>query len=180
MAQFVPFDNKVEVIGQAVLSVVAGMGSMKALALRILEENGIKDPQPEHWYMQKDWLNAFKNISDKIGPVTLKVIGKAIITNAKFPPEINTLEDALSLLDKAYHLNHRGGEIGYYKYTKIDDCKASMECNNPYPTAFDHGLIESMVQRYKPADSIRGKVSLDESKSNRSSGGDSDTFIIEW
>ncbi len=180
MAQFVAFDEKVEVIGQAILSVVAGMGSMKSLAIRILAENGIKDLQPDKWYVQKDFLKAFKYIYEKIGPVTVKVIGKTILDNAKFPPNIDSIESALGMLNTAYQMNNRGGEIGYYKYTKIGDRKASMECYNPYPTAFDHGLIESMAQRYKPADSMLAKVTLDESKSTRSSGGDSDTFIIEW
>ncbi len=180
MQQFVPIDDNVEVLGQAVLTIVKEMGPMKSLGMQYLRENGIEDPKPDQWYSQKSWLDAFKRVSEKIGARTLRAIGKGIPDNALFPDDIDTLEKALAAIDIAYHINHRGGEIGYYKYTRINDHKAIMECRNPYPTEFDHGIIEAMALRFKPEDSLRIKVYLDESKATRKNGGDSDTFIIEW
>jgi hypothetical protein len=54
--------------------------------------------------------------------------------NAVFP-HVNTLEQALSSMDGAYRMNHRNGEIGYYKLLSFDGKtkKAVLECYNPYP-----------------------------------------------
>ena len=78
MTQFKAFNKDVEVNGETVLSVVAGMGTFKSTALKILKENGIDEPKPGEWYSQQNWLNAFKEISEKIGEHTLHQIGMAI------------------------------------------------------------------------------------------------------
>jgi len=126
MAQFKGYDPKVEVNGQTVLSVVDGMGVMKLLAMQFLKRHGIDDPKPEAWYPQQKWLDTFKEIADKVGPNTLFQIGLKIPENAAFPPEIDTIEKALASIDVAYHLNHRGGEIGHYHFEKTGDKSAKM------------------------------------------------------
>ena len=52
--QFRAFEEGIEVSGRAVMSVVEGMGVFRETALRILEDHGIKDPDPDEWYMQQD------------------------------------------------------------------------------------------------------------------------------
>ena len=79
MAQFEAFSPGVEVNGQSVLSVVAGMSmlaSFKTMAIKILSANGINDPKANEWYPLQPWLNAFKDISEKVGPATLRSKGK--------------------------------------------------------------------------------------------------------
>jgi hypothetical protein len=92
MAQFIAFDDSIEVNGQTILSVVRGMGVFEKLALKILKEHGIDNPQPGRWYSQQAWLDAFKEIATKIGPNTLFEIGKKIPESADWPPEIRTIE----------------------------------------------------------------------------------------
>ena len=60
MSEFKAFAPGVQVIGQSVLSIVEGMGAFRETALRILKEHNIINPQPNHWYVQQDWLDAFK------------------------------------------------------------------------------------------------------------------------
>ena len=74
--QFKAFDPKVEVNGQTIFSVVDGMSKHQAMAFEILAKNGIKDLKPNEWYPQQAWLDAFKSISETIGPFTLCIIGK--------------------------------------------------------------------------------------------------------
>jgi hypothetical protein len=133
MAQFKTINSNVEVNGQTVLSIANGLGAMRNLGLRMLSENNINDPKPGNWYSQQDWLNAFKQISEKVGLNTLFAIGKSIPENAEFPPDIDNIEKALAAIDIAYHMNHRlngiplfnpeNGEmregIGHYSYKKI-------------------------------------------------------------
>ncbi len=179
MAQFQALASNVMVTGGSVLAVVNGMGSFKQTALDILGKHGIKNPQPAEWYPQQAWLDAFREINKSIGAATLYQIGRSIPATAKFPPGIDTIEKALGSIDAAFHMNHRGGEIGHLTYSKAGERKASFNCNNPYPCDFDRGIIEAMAGRFKPSGAIV-KVLHDSSKPCRKTGGDSCTYLVSW
>lgn len=179
MAQFRAFAGGVQVNGQTVLSVVKGMGAFAQTGSEILARHGIKSPDPTGWYPQQAWLDAFQEISKSIGPRTLLQIGMSIPASAKFPPGIDTVEKALASLDVAYHMNHRGGEIGHLTFTKTGERKGTMECRNPFPCDFDSGLIQAVVKRFAPAGSLP-KVTHDPSKPCRAKQDDSCTFLISW
>ena len=179
MAQFKAFAPGVEVNGETVLSIVDGMGVFKNAAFKILSENGISDPKPGNFYSQQAWLNAFKQISATVGSNTLFSIGQKIPENAQFPPEINSIDKALAAIDVAYHMNHRGGEIGNYNFEKTGDKSAKMICNNPYPCDFDRGIIEAMTKKFKPAGSMVF-VDHDDSQPCRKKEGESCTYIVKW
>ena len=179
MAQFQALSSNVMVNGQTVLSVVNGMGSFKQTALDILSRHGIKAPQPNQWYPQQAWLDAFQEINQKIGGATLHQIGLSIPATAQFPPGIDTIEKALASIDVAYHLNHRGGEIGHYAFSKSDERKASITCKNPYPCDFDQGIIQAVAARFKPAGALV-KVLHDPAKPCRKKAGDSCTYLVSW
>lgn len=182
MAQFTPFSPNVEVNGQTARSIIDAIPVGRDYRMAILERHGIKNPQPNQWYPQEKWLDAFKEIHDTIGQNTLFNIGKAIPENAQFPPQIDNLEKALQAIDMAYKMNHRGGEIGYYKVLSFDkkNKTAVMECKNPYPSEFDRGIIMAMLRKFKPIESVRYDVTLDTSKPTRINGADSCTYLISW
>jgi hypothetical protein len=179
MKQFQAHSPQVMVIGQTVLSVINGMGTFKESAAQILKRNGIPDPQPTAWYPQQAWLNAFREIAQTIGASTLNQIGKSIPGHAKFPPGIDTLEKALESIDIAYHLNHKGGEIGHLTFKKTGPSQGTITCQNPYPCDFDRGLIEAVAQKFKPANSIL-RVHHDPQQGCRSKQGESCTYVINW
>lgn len=182
MAQFKSFAPNVQVLGQTLLSIVTAVPTGQDDRREILSKNGITNPEPDKWYSQEAYLNAFKEIANNIGPSTLFAIGKAIPENAKFPPQIDTLEKALNAIDMAYKMNHRGGDIGYYKVISFDAKQkiAVVECLNPYPSEFDRGLLTTMLRRFKPSGSIKYDVALDTDKPSRIAGADSCTFKITW
>jgi hypothetical protein len=194
MTQFKSMNPEIEVNGQTVLTIANGMGAVKNMGLRILSENNIHDPQPESWYSQQEWLNAFKQISEKIGAGTLFQIGKSIPENAEFPPHIETIEQALAAIDVAYHMNHRlkGVElfnsqtgqmtegIGHYNFKKINDKKVEIICDNPYPCDFDKGIITAMARRFKPSSSPHVSVVHDVNDGCRSKGDHSCSYVITW
>ena len=182
MAQFVPFSTAVEVNGQTILSVVYALPSSRETFYKILEDNGLKEIEPFGWYSQKMWLNAFREIFDTLGPNTLFMIGKAIPQNAIFPEHINTLKMALESINVAYEMNHRGGDIGYYRLVSYDGNAriAIMECKNPYPSDFDRGIIMTMLRRFLPKDSVRHNVLLDSSVQTRLDGAESCTYVVTW
>ena len=79
----------------------------------------------------------------------------------------------------AYHMNHKGGEIGYYRFTKTGERSGVMECKNPYPCDFDMGLVQAMAQRFAPAGS-HPKVVHDTTKPCRAKTGDACSYLITW
>ncbi len=169
MAQFSAMSHNVQVNGETVLSVIDGVGPFKSSALKILANNGIADPKPGDWYSHQSWLNAFKEIAETIGENTLYSIGKKIPENASFPPEIDSIDKALGAIDMAYHMNHRGGEIGNYKYEKTGDRSARIVSQDPCPCAFDRGIIEAIAT-----------VKHDDSAPCRTNGAESCTYVINW
>lgn len=196
--QFKAFEEGIEVNGQTVLSVVDGLGHFKTLSKKYLSnagvgvvENGELIIIPDDWYSQQGWLKAFESIAREIGDTSLFKIGAAIPKNAKFPPWVKDVESAIQSIDVAYHLNHRknGKElfdmqsgrmsegIGHYGYEKIEGKNMIIsECNNPYPCAFDNGIITAMAQQFE----IKATVVHDDSKPCRKNGAESCTYIISW
>ncbi len=183
MAQFVPFDENVEVLGGVVLSITKSIDVIfEEQMLEILKMFGISDIKADAWYSLENLLKALKYISDEIGPNTLFAIGKGIPNNAKFPEEIKDLEHAMNIIDVAYHMNHRGGEIGYYKVVEFswESKQAIIECKNPYPHYFDKGLLISMARKYAPENAGFIEIYVDDSRPTRLDGADSDWFILKW
>ena len=194
MAQFVSFYPDVEVDGGTVLAFLNSMKRGQETRQAILAKHNII-AQEGLWYSQQAWLNAFKEVADTLGEMNLFLMGVAIIESAKFPP-MRGLEDALRSIDIAYHMNHRlHGEImfnpntgailegiGHYTLVAFDEKnrQAVYNCNNPYPSKFDEGIITEIVRRFKPADSTKHEVKLDISKERRSQGADSCTYVITW
>ena len=181
MAQFKAYSPTVEVNGETVLSVVDGMGLFKKKAIEILSQCGIDNPQPGQWYSQQAWLDAFKIIAESVGDSTLFTIGQKIPENAQFPPEIDSLGKALGAIDMAYHMNHKGGEIGHYTLERSGERSAKVICKNPYPCEFDRGIISAFVKRFKPKGFDHyGLVSHEHTAECRKKGGESCTYSITW
>ena len=198
--EFIAFEKGIHVNGRTIYSVIDGFGAFKSSALRILKEAGIGETNSQgqytltlnKWYSQEAWLRAFKTIAEKLGAGHLKAIGYKIPQNAEFPPWVVDIHSAIKSINIAYHLNHsrNGSEpmfnpengsmregIGHYGYDGVAGQKKIVSvCANPYPSAFDHGILESMATKFEPT----AKVILDESKPMRSKGADSDTFIVTW
>jgi len=179
MSQYKAFSSNVEVNGETVLSVVEGVGAFKTSAIKTLQEAGIENPTPGKWYRQQAWLDAFRKIAESIGQNTLLQIGRKIPQAAKFPPEIDNVEKALASIDIAYHMNHRGGDIGNYKFEKTAPNVARIICKNPYPCNFDKGIIQAMAERFRPSGSIVSVTHADDQPC-RNKGGDSCTFVVKW
>ena len=179
MAQFEAFDEQVEVRGDVVLSLVNVMGAFKSLALGILSDHGIDDPQGHQWYSQQAWLDSFRAIADQVGPNTLYQIGRQIPEQAEYPPGIGSIEEALSQLDAAYRASHRGGEVGHYRYLATGLRSGRVICDNPYPCDFDRGLIDSLARHFEPIGSFVD-VSHDELAPCKKHQGDSCTFVVKW
>jgi hypothetical protein len=196
--QFKAFEPDIEVNGQTVYSVVDALGSFKKLAHEILLSVGIGsmsdngyEIKMDGWYSQESWLKAFERVAKDIGDLTLKQIGTRIPANAIFPAWVKNIDSAIKSIDIAYHMNHRKkgvimfdpntGKmlegIGHYGYERItNENMIISKCENPYPDAFDHGIITTMAKRFE----LRANVIHDDSKECRKNGAESCTYIVTW
>lgn len=193
MAQFVVKNPNVYATISGVVAVVKAMENGKENRIEILKANNI-DLSKSDWFLLKDWLSAFKTISEQLGNMNLFIIGKTLTETVPFPP-MKDLEEALRTIDVAYHMSHRlDGKImfdgatgkmtegiGNYKLTVFNEQerKAVMVCDNPYPSEFDRGIITQVVRKFKPKGS-REDVVLDKSKESRLNGAETCTYNISW
>ena len=193
MALYKSYEEGIEVMGQLIGSTLDGMWAIRTLAEDILASVGLDDivMDENHWYPQQKWLDAFKLIAGRTGEATLRQIGKNIMENAVLPP-MNGIEEALGSMDVAYHMNYRNAKgqvlfdpsrpnpmlegIGHYAYEKVSgENKAIMTCDNPYPCAFDMGIITSFAQRFDK----RAKVRHDDGEC-RTQGSNACKYIVTW
>lgn len=179
MAEYIAFDPNVEVTGQSALSVIEAAKRLGIDIIPLLTQYGLHPIEADQWYDQQAYLNVYQELAQR-SVQNLVAIGIKVPDIAEFPPNINSIDDALQLLDQAYQMNHRGGEIGHYYYERTGERSAKMICHNPYPSHFDYGLIYRIVQKYRPEDSSEFLVELDAMAPNRTKGADSCTYLIQW
>lgn len=197
--QFVPFAEGIEVKGQSVRAVVDGFNNFAVLGSAYLLDEGLGTPlpnglaglDPEGWYSQRSWLLCFQQISKQLGDGLLMQIGMAIPRNATLPKGIRDIRGAIRAIDVAYHMNHRkdgrlmfdpetGGMeegIGHYGYEPVPGQRKIFSlCENPYPCAFDLGVLTAMAHLYES----NARVTHDDTRSCRKLRGDRCTYVITW
>lgn len=195
MKQFEMGNPAIESVGGAVLSVVNGIKTSfsQKIIQDILKDNGLENIEADKWYPAQKWLNSFRTISEQIGSNTVFLTGMAIPDNALLPPEIKTIEAALSSINIAYHMNHRlKGEplfdpssgqikdiIGNYKCNILEEKKVQMICDSPFPCDFDRGLIEGFAKKFKSPNTSAVRV-IHSEKGCRKNGDDSCEYTVSW
>ncbi|MDR1086106.1 MAG: hypothetical protein LBP22_14920 [Deltaproteobacteria bacterium] len=196
--QFKAFEPDIEVNAPTVSAIIAGLGFFNNISRRYLSQAGIGRVvdkklvlQPEHWYSQEAWLLAFENIARQIGDRALFNIGMTIPSNAHFPPWAVDIQSGVRSIDIAYHLNHRKNGlpmfnaetqvmlegIGHYGCQPVSGQNEILcVCNNPYPCAFDRGIISAMAKKFEP----EALIVHDDAKECRKNGADSCTYRVYW
>jgi len=148
----------VEINGRTILATLEGVSrfseTYKQQVRDALADNGIDDPKPGEWYSQQAWLDPFEVLATELEPHLLDRIGEQIPETAEWPTELSTVEDALQSINIAYQQNHRGGEIGYYRVTEIDDKVGTIRCKNPSSCPFDRGIIRAVTQQFAPVERL--------------------------
>lgn len=155
--EYKALSSTAEVLGQSVLAIVGGMENNRARALQLLAEQGLSPMVPDRWYPMQPVLEVFRTIFERIGPSTVRAIGRKVPEWAIFP-QARSIEDALRGIEVAYQANHRHGEIGHYRFESTGLRSGNVHCENPYPCHFDRGLVEAVAERARPAHSLRVRV----------------------
>lgn len=183
MTQYEAFDPAVEVHGRTILHVVDEAlarfsDAYRQRAREALAANGIDDPAPDEWYPQQAWLNTFEAIAAEMEPHILDRLGEQIPDIVAWPEDGAGIEDGLRAIDEAYRMNHRGGDIGYYRFEPIDYQSGEVTCKTPYPCPFDRGLIRAVARRTAPVEAF---VFVEErGETCRRNGADACTYTVSW
>lgn len=183
MAPYEAFDEEVEVHGRTILAVVDDAlsrfsESYRKTAYDALAANGIADPAPDEWYPQQAWLNTFEVIAEELEPHILDRLGEQIPDVAEWPTGLSSVEEGLRSIDEAYRRNHRGGDIGAYRFESTGDRTGEVIAETPYPCAFDRGLIRAVARRYAPVESF---VFVEERGDRcRRDGDDACVYTVSW
>jgi hypothetical protein len=182
MAAFEAFEESVEVSGELVGSVVKGLGVFSEKyqkgARAILTEADIEDVDPNQWYPQPAWLAAFQRIADNVRPTVLERVGEQVPRFTEWPHAIDSVPDALRSVDEEHQRLHRDGDVGYYRFTYVEERCGEVSAYTPHPCAFDRGLVRGIASENAPIDA---SVSLEETGTScRTDGAAECTYTVYW
>jgi predicted hydrocarbon binding protein len=170
------FEDGVEVSGRTVLQVVEGMPeSAEHKARRILADRGIEDPDPDAWYPQEVWLGTFEEIGERMGEATIRQIGRTVASNIGLD-DATDLQAAVAAVDRAYEVNHRGGDAGSYEAHE-EDGAVRVVCRTPHPCPFDEALVKAVAKRIEDDGVVRVEEVDDRC---RADGGDACVYEVSW
>lgn len=178
-------DPSVEVNGRIVRLVVDGLRDLpdehETRSREILTRHGLEDPNRDDWYPLVEFLDALEAIGTTLGDETLARLGTMIPEGAAWPSNVETASEGFATVDEAYQLNHRGGDIGYYEFDEVADRERRVTCANPYPCAFDKGIIEGTLRAFSRNFSYTPMVFLHETSERcRADGGEKCTYRVSW
>ena len=168
-----------QVMGRNIQSYIAGMGAFETMGKDILKKHGIDpNPQNEDWYNFQNFLDALKEISEKTGKSTITIIGARIAVSIPFAKHISNLEQALSEINRSYHVIHRNDQTSKKQFVKLGENQIKVEISTPYPCEFDLGYLRGLVKRFAPDLGIN--VIHDDELACRKKGNEGCTYWMRW
>jgi hypothetical protein len=152
-AEYQALSPTTEVKGNAILAILNGI-MHRDLAERILAKHGIHDVNPDYWYPEQSWLDAFSEIAGELGDSALFAIGRAVPQVMDFPRPFANATDALKTLDEVYQAHHRG-KAGGYEVSFLEPNKARIASTNPRPCAYDMGFITAYIEKFNGGKKVK-------------------------
>lgn len=174
----IPFNEfkGIEVSGRNVFGLVQAFGQFKSIASQILLAEGLGKKgsdglvvvDMQAWYPFDAFLRAFARASQQMGDSVLHQIGVSVMKTVEWLPTIKDVKTMMEAMDASYHMQHRKNGrpmwdpltghikegIGHYKWKQRPDGGMEVESNNPYPCAFDKGLLFGGMRRLNATGSI--------------------------
>lgn len=178
MAVFEAFHPNNETLGIAILAILEALDYTDIE--RILAQHGLAQIQPDAWYPQQSELNVMKQVLAEHGDASLIEMGKKIPDMVEYPLEINSIGAAFTFLNAGYAHNHRGKNIGYFRWKPTTNTSGVLEAHNPYPSDLDYGVVYRLVEIHRPTSSDTFAVKHLATAKNRKNGGDTCFYEIEW
>ena len=146
---FMSFDPSAELSGMFILSFIHSMWADDVIPL--IKKHGFEEVEADAWYSQQAWLDFLTELYrlpdslNRMVSVGLKV-GDAL----PFPPEVNTLEQAMEFSSQAMDHLH-SGLWGSEKVEKVSKKHVRVIAHTPYPDAATYGVYWAVAKRFPPA-----------------------------
>ena len=176
-----PAQRLIEVTGEVLLAILESTRTLADEGLKILGRHRITAPAVGQWYPLPSLLEAFAELEGSMTNTTLFTIGHKIHRNAKLPAQsYDDFVKALEGIDEAYHLNHRGGEIGHYSFERVAAKHIEMTSTSLYPCEFDRGVVAGFSTIARPADIETLRVYHDRNSPCRRLGGPFCLYHVAW
>lgn len=98
----------------------------------------------DEWVPLAAVCEALGDVVDAVGSGAVVELGREVGTAVDLPADCDTVPAALAALDGAYHDRHRG-DAGGYRFRRIGERDGRVECETPYPCAFDRGFVAGVA-----------------------------------
>ncbi|MFP4323466.1 MAG: hypothetical protein ACLFTK_13525 [Anaerolineales bacterium] len=120
----------------------------------ILKKYDIEEIDPNTWYSQQIFLDAYRDIVGNMQNATerLVAIGKATMESVEFPREVQTPQAAIKMLHETYQMLHRnvppseGWDVIEHNPNHLE-----VLFNAPYADGAAFGYLYTIANRLKPA-----------------------------
>jgi hypothetical protein len=187
----------IEVSGRVILGLMKAFGQFKGIASKYLLEEGVgqKGPEglavvdPASWYPMDGQLRALARFSREMGDSVVHQIGVSMIHEVEWAPVIKDVKTLAEFLDLGYHHNHRKhgkvmadpvtGKItegiGHYFYKRQAQGGTVIEATNPYPCAFDKGMLFGALRKLQ----VVGAILHDDTLPCRKRGHESCVYVVK-
>jgi hypothetical protein len=187
----------IEVSGRTVVGLIQAFGQFRVLASQLLLAEGIGQKGPdglvevdgEQWYPADAQLRALARANEQMGDSVVHQVGVTVVKHVQWPESIKDLKTLVMHLDRGYHLSHRRNGrtmwdpktdvmqegIGHYRGRTRPDGALELEVDNPYPCAFDKGLLFGAMRMLN----VVGAILHDETLQCRKRGGKSCVYVVK-
>ena len=139
------------ILGAAIKPVIEAFLN-KGYALKLIKDTlGPDYIDADSSYSAKKYIDILRSIEEDMSAQVVRKVGQFMMENAKWPANIENLEQGLASIDTAYRMNHipnTKADIGEYEFKKIADTTFEIHSNNPYPCALDIGVITGVTRAF--------------------------------
>ncbi len=150
--KYVAHNPEAQVMGNTVLAFTQNM--LANDIQDILEKYNITDIDPNAWYSQQVFLDAYRDIVSNMQNATerLVAIGKATMAAVEFPQDVQTPQDAIKILHQTYQMLHRNvPESEGWDVIEHTPDYLEVLFNAPYANDAAFGYLYTIANRLKPA-----------------------------
>jgi hypothetical protein len=192
--------NGYEVDGRNVANVLGVFRLFPEVAFRLFSKYGLGSInergqfvlEGKDWFPMPAWLELHDEIARTVGPSKMFEIGKQVPKNSVFPPNIEDIYAALSLIDVAYSMNHRDPQkntfdpktgrvlegLGHYRtsFHHGEHYATIVSDGVPYPCELDRGIFTCLAKRFEAT----AVVTHAPGKGCRTEGASACHYLVEW
>lgn len=150
----------------------------------LLSKYGIDNPSPGQWYPLQAYLNAMKDVHDKLSDQVLLITGKKMGETTRLEGEFDHVDYFVKHLDEYYTSNHRG-DAGHY-LCKDETGNSSMNAvhvtsTTPYACSYERGFLEGVAEHFKHQPGVTDVILKRlENEPCKQKGAESCSYMLEW